>query len=308
MVAAVLLSCTGCPFGWGQGKSGGKAATAELSGPEAQRILMLARKLSYEERTAKRDRAIRLADSVIRHCGVRRYAWEAFRVKAVALTEAKDHPKALATAAEGIRSILALDPAPLAGDSLRALKMLLPVYVENSARSDAHKEGATALEKWRTETLNRYPADLASFRDEREGLRLEFKLLREMIEEHAAARGPQSQIKSLVLTYLRLYNTNSQQELVALLGEKENWPAAIKSAFTSKQQPDSTTKHLYLVSAVKLEIVEETKPASPISGHAVCDIMATSSAGWATLVKGVRFSFVSDDGGAWRIKDIDGHP
>lgn len=308
IAAAALMSGAGCVFGWGQGAGGSGSATTVMSGPEARQTLTRARELAYAGTKAKRERAVRLADSVIQHCGVHRYVWEAFRVKAVALAEAEAHAGAQATAAEGVRAILTLHPGPLDGEPLTALKMLLPVYITNCTQAGAHKEGVAALEKWQKVALSRYPPDPLLFRDQSEGLRLEFKLLREMIEQHAAAREPESQIKSLVLTYVRLYNTNSQQELAALFGEEKDWPPAVRRIFASKQQADSTTRLLHLASAVKLQVPHETQSASSLSGEAICDMMATSAAGWARLTEGVRFSLVRNSEGVWRIKDISGHP
>lgn len=308
VLTAALLSCSGCVFGWGAGKGGGGAASTVMSGPEAQQTLTQARELAYAGTETGAARAVELASSVIQHCGERRYVWQAFFVKAVAFTGQEDHAHAKETAAQGIRSTLALYPGPLDDDAFRALKMLLPVYIEGCALAGAHKEGAASLEKWRAAVLDRYPQDSVELQDQAQGIRLEFKLLREMIEQYAASREPESQIKSLVLTYLRLHNTNDQPGLAALFGEQKDWTPAIKRIFAARQLPGAVVTHLYLVSAVKLEVPKETPSTPSLAGRAVCDVLATSTAGWTQLATNVRFSFVRDKNGDWHITDISGHP
>ncbi len=308
VLAAALLSCTSCiPGRWLNGDDGAPASTV-MSGPEAQQTLTRARELTYAGTKTGAARAVELASSIIQHCGERQYIWQAFFVKAVAFAGQENHANAKATAAEGIRAILTLCPNPLDDHAFRALKMLLPVYIESCALAGAHKEGSAALEKWRPAVLSRYPRDAADDQDPTLGIRQEFKLLQEMIEQYAASREPESRIKLLVLTYLRLHNTSDRHGLAALFGEQKGWTPETKRIFASMRQPDAAAKHLYLVSAVKLSVPKETTAEPSLSGEAVCDIMATSSAGRAKLAADVRFFLVRDKNGAWRISDISGHP
>lgn len=308
LAATTLATCSGCVLSWCQAKKGGPSTTTEMSGPEARRTLARARTLTYPGTAAGRTNAARLADSVIHHCGVHRYVWDAFLVKAVAAAEAGDYTNAQLAAAEGIRTILTLHPGPVDGDALRALKRLLPIYVESCAGAGAHKEGATALTNWRTVVLSRYAASPLAFRNQKESVRLEFNLLREMLEQYAAAREPESQIKSLVLAYIRHYNANKLHELAALFGDKQDWPPTVRRVFASKQRPDSAARRLYLASVVKVGVPTGTTSASSLSGEAVCDVMTTTAAGWARLTMRVRFSFVRDTNGKWLIDDINDHP
>jgi len=307
LATVALAGSPGCVLGWWQGGTTKQPASTAMSGPEAQLVLSRARKHLYADTKKGKKTAVRLADSVIRECAAPRYVWDAFLVKATAFSEAGEHAEAQQAAHEGVQAILAADPAPLDGDSLTAMKTLLPVYVECCAGTGAHKEAAAALDGWKKEILARY-ANAAEHRDHREAINLEFKLLQEMIEQSVASRQPESQVKSLVLAYVRLYNTDNLTTLAGLFGPENGRPPVVARVVASKKRPGSGTKRLYFASAVRVEVPTTSQEVSFLSAEAVCDMLAASSSGWARVVTGVRFSFVRDDDGRWLIKDVSGHP
>lgn len=307
LAAVALAGSPGCVLGWWQNGKAKQPASTAMSGPEAQLALSRARKHIYTDTKKGKKTAVRLADSVIRECAAPRYVWDAFLVKATAFLEAGERAEAQRAAHEGVQAILAADRAPLDGDSLTAIKMLLPVYVACCARRGAHKEAAAALEGWKKEVLARY-GDAAEHRDRREAINLEFKLLQEMIEQSVASRQPESQVKSLVLAYVHLYNTDNLTTLAELFGPESGRPPVVARVVASKKRSGSGTKRLYFASAIRVEVPTTSQEVSFLSAEAVCDVLAASSSGWARVVTGVRFSFVRDDDGRWLIKDVSGHP
>jgi len=308
VLSALCINASGCIFARSRDGKRKSSMAGTISGPEARRILARAHKHLYTDREHGAELAIRLADSVIHDCSVRRYVWRGFVLKATAHAAAGDHTGAERTAHEGIQTIMAMHQGPLNGDAWTAVKMLLPMYVEGSLGAGDYQPAVKTLRAWKTELLARYRADGKASREKRANIEAGFELLEEMVEQGVASRQPESRLKLLVLKYIQLYNgrdlAGASKLFVAQAGRPENITRLLARRNTSAAGAD----RLYIVSAVKVSVSVPAPQCSALSAEALCDVMAASPAGWARVIKGVRFTFTRGPAGNWLIKDIIGHP
>ncbi|MFH1731781.1 MAG: hypothetical protein ABIF82_09040 [Planctomycetota bacterium] len=279
-----------------------------ISGPEARRILAGAQKNLYTDREHGTEPAIRLADSVIHDCSVRRYVWRGFVLKATAYAAAGNHTGAERTAHEGIQTIMAIHQGPLDGDAWTAARMLLPMYVEGSIGAEDHRSAVTTLRAWRTELLARYRGGEKANREEKANIEGAFDLLEQMAEQGVASRQSESRLKLLVLKYIQLYNNGSLAGASALFVAEAGRPDHVTRLLARRNKSAAGADRLYIVSAVNVHVPAGAPPGVALSAEAVCDLMAASPAGWARVIKGVRFVFAGSPTGKWLIKDIIGHP
>jgi len=302
--ALCAVAAAGCLWGRGPG-SGGRSEATALSGPEAERLIARARENLYSGRPEGAVLAARLADSVINHCDVPRYVWEAFLVKGRVFQASKNHAAAWRAAREGIQTILTSGPGPLGDEALTALKMLLPVYVESAVLSRSREEAGKALRAWKAELDNRYARAAPSYREAADSIDAEFELLEEMTEQYTAARKPEAALRSLVHRYLRLFNSRNTQQLSALLAPASPLLPQVREGRLPGKTGEAAGQ-LFLASAIRVELGEAAE--EPPSAAVTCDLLATSAAGWAELVRDVRFHARRSRAGCWGIETIEGHP
>lgn len=308
VLSALCMNASGCIFGRSRGGDRKSSMAGTMSGPEARRILARAHKHLYTGREHGTELAIRLADSVIHDCSVRRYVWAGFVLKATAYAAAEDHMGAERTAREGIQTIMAIHQGPLHGDAWTAVRMLLPMYVESSVATENHRSAVKTLQAWKTELLARYRGGEKASREKKESIEAGFELLEEMVEQGVASRQPESRLKLLVLKYIQLYNNRNLAGASKLFVTKAGRPEHITRLLVRRNTSAAGAGRLYIVSAVKVRVLVPTPECSALSAEAVCDLMAASPAGWARVIKGVRFTFTRSPSGSWLIKDIIGHP
>ena len=288
-----LCACgAGCLPSWWGGRQHKVAQKVTMSAPEARRTIARARARLYSETAADYDLAVRLADSVINTCNTPRYVWEGFFVKATAYQAAGDAGRAQRAAHEGIQTILISGRGALRHDALTALKMLLPVYVECAIAGPAREQGLKALRLWKDELHHRLGKARAPDPAAAEAINAEFELLEQMAEQYLGARKPESQVQGVVQQYIDHFNTKNTPGLAKLFARG----LAQAGAWTLPAD------HLYLGSAVKVEISDDNGPAKQAT--AVCDLLATSAAGWARVIPSVRFRFTKDASGQWLILEI----
>jgi len=308
LLSALCMSASGCIFARPRNGEPKSSMAGTMSGPEARRALARAHKYLYTDREHGAKRAIRLTDSVIHDCSVRRYVWRGFVLKATACAAAGNHTGAERTAREGIETIMAIHQGPLHGDAWTAVRMLLPMYVESSIGAEDHQSAVKTLQAWKTKLLARCSGGEKASREKQESIEAAFELLEEMVEQGVASRQPESRLKSLVLKYIQLYNSRDLAGASKLFVAKAGRPEHITRLLARVNASAAGAGRLYVVSAVTVDVAVPAAERSTLPAEAMCDLMATSPAGWARVIKGVRFTFTRDPAGTWLIKDIIGHP
>lgn len=308
LLSALYMGLSGCIPWWSRGGSPRSSMTGTISGPEARRILARAHKRLYADPERGKEVAIRLADSVIRNCSAQRYVWHGFVLKATAYAATGDHAGARRTAREGIQAILTIDQGELDSGAWTAVMMMMPMYVESAAGAEDRQAAMTTLRAWKTELLARYSGGEKADREKTESIKVGFKLLEEMAEQGVASREPESRLKLLVLKYIQLYNNKNLDDASKLFVAEADRPEHIGRLLARARASAAGAGRLYIVSAVKVSVSAQTAQSSPLSAEAACDLMAASPAGWARVIKGVRFTFTRDPAGNWLIQDIIGHP
>ena len=308
ILSALCMHASGCIFGRSRDDERKSSMAGTISGPEAQRILAGAQQNLYTDREHGSELTIRLTDSVIHDCSVRRYVWRGFVLKATAYAVAGDNAGAKRTAHEGIQTILAIHQGPLNGDAWTAVRMLLPMYVESSIGAEGHQAAVTTLRAWKTELLAKYSGGEETNREKKANIEAAFDLLEQMAEQGAASRQSEGRLKLLVLQYVQLYNNESLAGASKLFAAKTGRPAHVTRLLARRNTFAAGASRLYIVSAVKVKVPAQAPQGSALSAEAVCDLMATSPAGRARVIKGVRFTFTKGPAGNWLINDIIGDP
>ncbi len=317
VAAIIILAVALCAFESGcflarrAGGTGGQSAPSPsgsgMSGPEAQRTLARAREKLYAAPAADCAAAVRLADTVILNCKVRRYVWEGHLVKASAFLAAGNTAIAEQAARVGVTTIIASDSGALSDGARTALKMLLPLYVESAAASGRHEEVIGLLGSWRAAIAARYAALKEPDAAGREAIEAEFDLLAQMLDQQMASRKPEARVQELVQQYTELFNARNSIGMAALF-EPGSDPAKRMAEHGVAGLVGEPVEGLYLGSAVRVTIVPAADGDKDFVAQATCDLVVLSPAGRARVVRGVRFALAKAEAGDWRIRGIAGHP
>lgn len=304
LFVVIAASQPGCfVINWARqlGGAAGGTEPPKMSTVEARAALSRARQHLYGPAPPDYNEAIRLAEGVIAGCDSLFSVWEGYAIKAAALQAQGNHKEAAAAARAGVDALLAAQAGPLSEGALTALKRLAVSYAENAA---AARDGdpVTTLCAWREALRGRYSA---AEPDDQAGLRAVediFSTLQELAEESAASRPAESRIRRAVQGYIAAFNRGEIEGILRLVAGDTIFAVQLRRRFAAPETPEAV-RALYLLGAVQADLGDDGSTAT-----ASCDLLATTAAGWARRVPGVRFFLNRRATGEWQILDVAGHP
>ncbi|MFW6107886.1 MAG: nuclear transport factor 2 family protein [bacterium] len=298
-VGGLAVVCSAC-WPWAKRDTSGDGA---LTAPEARLHLIRARRHLYLGDPPDPNSAALIATQVIDRCQEKDCVWDAYLVKTNALHAAGERDQAAETAHAGIESVLISQTGAPSDDALAALKTLLPVYVENVVVSQSRRKLMRRIEAWQADL--RHLFQMSEQPDEKALAAIEndFKLFCKMAEQKLGSRPAEREARGVVHRYVRAFNAADREQALALAEGGSPYEERVRSE-GPRGFGSGAVARLHPAGSVVVTIPEEAAARTT----AVCDVLATTEAGYAELVRGMRFVLVEAPPGGWKLHDIVNHP
>jgi len=322
----LVVSLAGCRF-WPFGREE-RSRPEEIPAPMARRALNDARQEIFRGRPENIERAIVIADRVIRRSIESRYIWEGWSLKASAYEAAGELGNAAEAATNGINSIISQQAGALTEQSIVGLQILLPVYIRNAVAQSGEVAATDALDTWRRELQIRFERGEYRLSEDVTLAGEEFERMYPLVAQYAAMLKPEVQVRQLIRRFIVFYNTQNSVDMLALAAPG----SPLESTLDKNGVQGLSAKNMQMfqlgsgvdVSFLPVEPVPAAEHAQeqdgsehegvgemdavPVAALATADLFAIAPGGWTQMVERVEFSIIKNEEGRWLLTEINGLP